>query len=129
MRFKVKKSRGKWRSECERLHLSDDMPLPESNDICMPIGAAIRPLLKKYGLQDAVVAEKLFSVWVEAVGEDIAKHAKPISLQAGVLTVGVDSSVWLSELSRYGARRILDKLSKLTEVFTLKDIRFKIHNF
>jgi hypothetical protein len=40
-----------------------------------------------------------WSVWREAVGARIAERARPVSLQDGVLTLLVPSSVWAHELS------------------------------
>jgi hypothetical protein len=37
-------------------------------------------------------------VWTEAVGEQIARHARPSRIGAGGLTVRCDSATWASEL-------------------------------
>ena len=42
--------------------------------------------------------------WGEAAGEEVARHAEPVSERAGVVTVRCDSAVWASELSMMSAQ-------------------------
>ena len=36
--------------------------------------------------------------WAASVGTEVAQHAKPIGMRAGVLEVAVDTSVWCQQL-------------------------------
>ena len=50
---------------------------------------------------------RVVSEWLAAVGAEAAAHAVPGPLRQGVLTVEVDSSAWLNELSRMHSRSML----------------------
>jgi predicted nucleic acid-binding Zn ribbon protein len=51
------------------------------------------------------------SHWEEAVGAQIAKHARAIRVQDEVLWIEVDHPIWKTEL-HYRKRQILDQLNK-----------------
>ncbi|MHB8671034.1 MAG: DciA family protein [Acidimicrobiales bacterium] len=68
---------------------SDPRPLRESLD------AVTRAL----GGPSASTLSALFSRWSELVGEDVAAHARPLSLRDGLLVVGADQSVWRTQLA------------------------------
>ena len=52
----------------------------------------------------------LLQRWPEVVGEQLAAHCWPLSLRAGVLTIGVDDPAWAAQLGWLEAdlRRRLD---------------------
>ncbi|MDA0578097.1 MAG: DUF721 domain-containing protein, partial [Verrucomicrobia bacterium] len=54
----------------------------------------------------------LATEWPHLVGNDVARHTRPAGLERRVLLVYVDSSVWLSELQRFGQKQILTNLQK-----------------
>ncbi|MBF0294994.1 MAG: DUF721 domain-containing protein [Magnetococcales bacterium] len=63
--------------------------------------------------------------WSRCVGARVARHSEPVTLRNGLLTVRVDSSVWLTELT-YLAPGILEQLrARLPPDTTLREIRFK----
>jgi predicted nucleic acid-binding Zn ribbon protein len=57
------------------------------------------------GLTELKALGKVRQTWPEVVGEDIARHAAPVSLQEGRLVVAVDHSAWATEL-RFLEKRI-----------------------
>ena len=50
-------------------------------------------------LGDRLVEFRLRRAWPALVGADVARRARPTTLAAGTLTVVVDNSPWLSELT------------------------------
>lgn len=68
----------------------------------------MRELLERFmssaGVAPRMEFARLAASWQEAVGEVIAAHSEPISLDHGVLTVRADSAVWASELKLLGAQ-------------------------
>lgn len=50
--------------------------------------------------------------WVEAVGEAIAREARPVSERAGVVTVACRSAVWAQELDLMSAQ-LIDRLNEV----------------
>ena len=50
---------------------------------------------------------QIVSLWRQIVDPRVAEHSHPVGLVRGTLLVAVDSSVWLTEIVRYGNREIL----------------------
>jgi predicted nucleic acid-binding Zn ribbon protein len=61
-------------------------------------------MMSSAGFAPRMEFARLHSAWAEAVGETIAAHSEPISLEQGVLTVRADSAVWASELKLLGGQ-------------------------
>ena len=76
------------------------------------IGPIVREILSRLGLKELTASSRVFEIWDTVVGAAIAVHARPYSFRDGILTVNVDSSVWLAQLERYRKRQIRDKLNK-----------------
>lgn len=56
-------------------------------------------------------ARGLLPIWEEAVGAQISKQARPISLERGLLLVEVPSAVWARDL----AQREAELVARLSE--------------
>jgi predicted nucleic acid-binding Zn ribbon protein len=84
------------------------------------LGGVMPVIMKKLGLESQQWLDTLENEWGAVVGEDVAKHARPGRFEDGHLVVFVDSSVWMSELSRYGKDKILNNIR---ERFGTKKIR------
>ncbi len=59
---------------------------------------------------DAIVA--IHESWEAIVGDEVADHAHPISVEDGCLRVGVDSPAWASHL-QWSERQIVSRLDRL----------------
>ena len=62
----------------------------------------LRPLGRKMGMDDGAAARRVWGAWVEIVGPDVAMHAEPTSLRAGVLRVRTESTTWATEIGYLG---------------------------
>ena len=82
---------------------------PDTRD-AVAIRDTVARILKKLGLEEETWTASLAEVWTELVGEDVARHARPGVVKDRCLIVYVDSSPWLSELSRYGQGRMLKNI-------------------
>ena len=58
-------------------------------------------------LEERLLAERIRLGWRAAVGAELARRSRPGELKAGTLTVAVDNSPWLQELSMRSAE-VLD---------------------
>ena len=58
-------------------------------------------------------------------GEAGVKHARPVSLRKGVLTVFVDSSGWMHEMS-FQKRKLLKQLKRVFGKDKILGIQFRI---
>ena len=83
-------------------------------------------MLRELGLEQRVKVGQFFSLWEEIVGEQIARHARPVEYRRGVIVVSVDSSTWLAELSQYMKPELLKKLRSRSGSITIKDVKFRL---
>jgi len=72
-------------------------PGPDPRDPQL-FGAVLERLMKQRGWQKPAAEAKVFGAWEKVVGADIAKHSRPIKLDAGVLTVEAESTAWATQL-------------------------------
>jgi hypothetical protein len=96
-----KYNRGRWAVERERDHILEYEP-PKAFTDAAPLSAPLQGVMKKLGLDIQHRLQELTVKWPDIAGPDVAQHTRPGRLEKGRLTVYVDSSVWLSELSRFG---------------------------
>ena len=68
---------------------------------------------------------RVWDIWEEVVGPQIAGKTRPEALRNGVLVVSVTSSVWMQELS-FMKQKILDRINQTLAPGTIKEIRFKL---
>lgn len=122
---KRRRGAGKWQVERERHQLAQPEPYMSFRD-ASPIGAMVPRIMKKIGLADQHWLEELAAEWAGLVGEAVAKHTRPGRFQAKELTVFVDSSVWLNELSRYGRKEMLAKLEQRFGDRDIKSVNLKL---
>lgn len=90
------------------------------------LGEIIRTIVEKStGRKLPVQNVKIFEVWDRAVGQQIAKVAKPHSLQNGRLFVGTSHPTWVTELS-YRREEIREKLNAAVGYTAVHDIVFRL---
>ena len=63
------------------------------------LSRTIEKLLAARGLAGRMKEYRVFTVWEQAVGAVIARHAQPATIRGRKLTVIVDSSAWMQQLS------------------------------
>lgn len=62
------------------------------------LGRALDRLMGTLRAPSVDVLDSVFSRWPEIVGEDVAKHCRPVSIEGDTLTVSAADSTWASEL-------------------------------
>lgn len=62
------------------------------------IEAVLRRVLGNLGWNEGVSSGRVLEEWDVIVGEQIATHCRPLSLDAGVLVVSASSSAWASQM-------------------------------
>lgn len=88
-------------------------PLPTADGFePTPVGDGLDRLLRQLGGPAAGTLTALHGRWPELVGEQIAAHARPVSLRDGRLTVVVDDPAWASQL-RWLEPRLTGRLSEV----------------
>jgi predicted nucleic acid-binding Zn ribbon protein len=67
----------------------------------------------------------VFSRWEEAVGAGVAAHARPVSLNDGVLVVAVDQPGWATQL-RYLSADLLLRLADVAGEGVVRRIEIRV---
>ena len=62
------------------------------------LGVLVPEVLRDLGIDQATEALRVFEIWEEAVGLEIARHCRPTALRGSVLEANVNSSVWCQQL-------------------------------
>ena len=94
-----------------RWSLSD---VPGETGEPVPVGDAVAALGAELGLADPRILGVLTQSWGEIVGPVLAAHARLRSVRAGVLTIGVDSGPWATQV-RYLEADLLSRVAALVE--------------
>lgn len=89
-----------------------------------PISEVVRSVIGSLEKKTKLTREDILGFWRQAVGERAAHHSSPVSLRRKVLTVRVDGSAWLYELSQK-KREIFKSLRKNLGRGSIKEVKFK----
>lgn len=74
------------------------------------LSALALQLAKGRGWSAKVAEGTVFGRWAAVVGEDIAAHAQPVSLENGILSVQAESTAWATQLRMFQSQ-ILAKIA------------------
>lgn len=91
----------------------------------VPVGEVLKKVMADRGLGAGGSLARLMTRWPAAVGADIARHACPEMLKGGRLTITVDSSAWMGQLSML-APGIIEKVNEVLKEDQVKDLHFRI---
>jgi len=83
--------------------------------------------LASHGLATRLKEFRVMGRWEKIVGKVIARHAQPSSLRGKKLTVVVDSSAWMQQLSLLKPE-LLEKLNQGLGAGSLHEITLKMGN-
>jgi predicted nucleic acid-binding Zn ribbon protein len=88
------------------------------------VGDSLDRVTSSLGLPAANALSQVFAHWSDAVGEQIAAHARPLSLRNKRLVVGVDHPGWATQL-RYLEADLLRRLTQVSgeAIVTAIDVR------
>lgn len=87
-------------------------------------GDALQDLLHRLRLSEPLEAWRAVEIWPEAVGEKIASRARAVGCRGGVLTVEVESPVWMAELT-YLRRKLAEELNRRLGSEVVREIRLR----
>lgn len=90
----------------------------------LQLSALIESVFAGKPLQKRLREARVWEVWREAVGDQIASRARPLSFRDGILTVAVSGSAWLQQLSLMKPE-IIQNVNEAADEEIVKDIFFK----
>jgi predicted nucleic acid-binding Zn ribbon protein len=114
----------RWNVERERFQIADRNPPAPHRD--QPLTAILPEVMKKIGLEQPMWEQTLLREWPAIVGPQVAQHTRPGRLERCQLYVYVANSAWLSELKRYGEKKILAKLQERFGTQRIKGLRLQL---
>ncbi len=88
------------------------------------IDRVLATLIQELGLGPRIKQLKVLDVWVEAVGEQIAKVTRPDRIERGKLIVHVKKAPWRNELI-FLKKDIIAKLNRILGEEIVKEIIFR----
>ncbi len=92
-----------------------------------PIGDIVKNVFAKIEQEKDFSQEEIDTLWNEIAGS-AAKHSVPVSIKNSILTVRVDSSAWMQELS-LNKRTLLKGLKRKLGKDRISEIRLKTGEF
>jgi predicted nucleic acid-binding Zn ribbon protein len=92
------------------------------------IGGVLDGLLKQFRTEAEDGMLRIWRVWAEAVGEEIARNARPAAVKGSTLLVHVSSSTWLHHL-QFLKGEVIARLNAKLERPAVADIKFKVGSF
>lgn len=101
------------------------MPMKRAKSKEKSIENILKDVIGNLSGKGRVSEEEIGGAWGKAAGTKAAAHTKPVLLKKSVLTVNVDSSGWLYELT-IKKKELLGKLDGKIRGKQLKGLRFRI---
>jgi hypothetical protein len=89
------------------------------------IGSILDGTLKALEIDVPLKAYSIWGAWKEIVGESVALHAQPHSIQNHILFIHVSHSTWIQQLQFLKAT-LLEKINSFLGEPLIQDIRFKL---
>lgn len=77
------------------------------------LGRALDRLMGTLRAPSVDVLDSVFTKWSEIVGEDVAAHSRPLSIDGGTLVVAAEDPTWASEL-RWLEKEVLARVSEVS---------------
>jgi predicted nucleic acid-binding Zn ribbon protein len=88
-------------------------------------GEILDKLTSRMGIAARLEREKAVVLWEEAVGRNIARRARAVSVRGEILFVKVQNSIWLQELALL-KEGMIARINALVGKEIIKDIVFRI---
>ncbi len=89
------------------------------------LSSLLNKTLASHGLTTRLKEYRVVGRWEKIVGKVIARHAQPSSLRGKKLSVAVDSSAWMQQLSLLKPE-LIEKLNRGLGMGSIQDITFKM---
>lgn len=91
------------------------------------VGSMVPKVLAEMGIEGAAAVMRILEHWDEAVGPEIARHARPSVLRGATLEVAADSSVWCQQVQLLRPR-ILAALRERLGAEAPTDLRTRVRS-
>ncbi len=100
----------------------DKQPFTAGRD-AKGIGDVLADLTRQSGWDAQLAREDLVLQWEEVTGAETARHAQPVALSDGVLTVQCDSTAWAKNLQLMRAEIVTQLMRRFPDA-AVQNVRF-----
>ena len=90
-----------------------------------PLGALLGQVLGACRKNPDLALHRVWDIWDEALGPQIARNARPTAFKGRLLLVSVSSSAWLQQL-RFQKAEMIARVNAALGDARVDDIKFKI---
>lgn len=90
-----------------------------------PIGEALDAAARRLGSPGVGVLGAIFAHWEDLVGPEVASHACPYRLRAGVLVIEVDQPAWATQL-RYLSGDLVRRLGEVAGPDGVREVQIRV---
>ena len=103
--------------------MSDDRP-PRTEP--RPVGESLDRLSRSLSGMGAQPLVSVFTEWPKVVGETLAAHCRPLSLDGTKLVIAVDEPAWATQV-RYLETELLRRLAEVVEGPPVRSIEVRVN--
>ena len=100
--------------------------MPEEGRLVRQLSDIVPSAMARIGLVQRFRESSLQDQWRQVMGEFVAAHTRPAGLQRNVLTVEVDHSAWLHEMTLFHKKAMLQNLRKRFPDLAVKNLKFRL---
>ncbi len=90
----------------------------------VPIAASLDGVVRSLRGPSRAAVGGVFGKWVDAVGDQVAQHVRPIKLDGTTLLVEVDEPAWATQV-KFVTPMIVDRLREVSQV-TVERIEVRV---
>ena len=87
-----------------------------------PLGRALDDLVLRRRWAGRLDGARIFTLWPDVAGEEIAAHATPVRLHGGVLVIAAEDAVWATQL-RYFVGEIQARANSVMGPDTVRSVQ------
>lgn len=96
-----------------------------AGDEPVPLADALAAVGAELGLPEGNAHGELETHWADVMGNDVAAHARLVSVRDGVLTVAVDDPIWATQL-RYLETAVVERAAALLGASSVTSLRVRV---
>lgn len=86
------------------------------------ISGVLRRVMGELGWEEGMASGRVLADWEQIVGEQVAAHCTPVSLDAGVLLVSANSSAWATQM-RMLTPQLITRIHEHVGVEVISELR------
>jgi predicted nucleic acid-binding Zn ribbon protein len=96
-----------------------------SGDGPQRLGRALDRLMGTLRAPSVDVLDSVFTRWPEIVGDDVAAHSRPLSIDGATLVIAAEDSTWASEL-RWLENEVIARVAEVSKSDQISTLNVRV---